>query len=84
MVQELIPEDAYVDWLVELVKRRLWAERDGIDQSDAVRALDELARRARLAQLCVKCGAAWSGETGKSPCPKGGECVIPAACAVGR
>lgn len=29
--------------------------------------------------LCTKCGAPWSGETGKYPCPKGGQCEIPAA-----
>ncbi len=29
--------------------------------------------------LCVKCGEPWGAETGKYPCPKGGQCDIPAA-----
>lgn len=34
--------------------------------------------------LCIKCGTAWRGDTGKDPCPKGGQCEIPAARAVSR
>lgn len=28
---------------------------------------------------CVKCGVPWGMTTGKEPCPKGGQCDIPAA-----
>ena len=32
---------------------------------------------------CIKCGEQWNAETGKYPCKKGGQCVIPAAESVG-